>query len=125
MRRDVFQAIADPIRREIIHILAYGSLNVNAVAENFNISRPAVSRHMKILTECGLVVIHKQGRQRFCEATLGSLEQVSDWVANYRVFWTEKLSALEKFLDEHTLDQGVRSNQSTRRKSIKKRKKKF
>ena len=53
MRRDVFQAIADPTRREIIHLLSRQSLNLNAVADNFEISRPAISKHIKILTECG------------------------------------------------------------------------
>ena len=99
MRRDVFQAIADPTRREIIHILAHGSLNLNAVAGNFSISRPAISRHMKILTECGLVVIHRQGRERFCEANLRPLADVAQWVEKYRAFWTSKVDALEEFLD--------------------------
>lgn len=124
MRRDVFQAIADPTRREIIHILAHGAVNVNAVAKNFNISRPAISRHMKILTECGLVVIHDQGRERYCEANLRSLEEVSDWVGRYRIFWTAKLTALEKFLNKPDGAHGIRSNQASKRKNEKKKKKK-
>src|SRR5687767_4446884 len=109
MRRDVFQAIADPTRREIIHLLANGSLNVNAVAKNFDVSRPAISRHMKILTECGLVVIHEKGRERFCEANLRSLAAVSEWVERYRVFWTARLDALEKFLHKTDAAQGYRN----------------
>ena len=100
MRRDVFQAIADPTRREIIRIIARQSLNLNAVAENFDISRPAISRHIKILTECGLIVVKQQGRERYCEANLKSLGQVSDWIEQYRLFWTDKLDALEKFLNK-------------------------
>ena len=100
MRRDVFQAIADPTRREIIHLLAHQSLNLNAVAEKFDISRPAISKHIKILTECGLVTIKQQGRERYCEAKLEKLNQVSDWVEQYRKFWTEKLDALEEYLKE-------------------------
>ena len=100
MRRDVFQAIADPTRREIINLLAHQSLNLNAVAEKFDISRPAISKHIKILTECGLVTIKKQGRERYCEAKLEKLNQVSDWVEQYRKFWTEKLDALEEYLKE-------------------------
>lgn len=100
MRRDVFQAIADPTRRDIINLLARQSMNLNAVAENFEISRPAISRHIKILTECGLIIIHQHGRERFCEANLKSLSQVSVWVDNYRIFWTGKLNALSKFLDK-------------------------
>jgi len=100
MRRDVFQAIADPTRREIINMLAHKSLNLNSVAENFDVSRPAISKHIKILTECGLVVINQQGRERYCEAKLHKLNEVSDWVEKYRVFWTKKLDALENFLNE-------------------------
>ena len=98
MRRDVFQAIADPTRREIIHMLANQSLNLNAVAEQFDISRPAISKHIKILTECGLINIHQQGRERVCEAKLETLNEVSDWVYQYRQFWENKLDSLENYL---------------------------
>jgi len=100
MRRDVFQAIADPTRREIINMLAHKSLNLNAVAENFNVSRPAISKHIKILTECGLIVINQQGRERHCQARLEKLNEVSDWVERYRQFWESKLDALEVYLNE-------------------------
>jgi DNA-binding transcriptional ArsR family regulator len=103
MRRDVFQAISDPTRREIINLLAYQSLNLNAVAGKFKISRPAISRHIKILTECGLIVIRQEGRERFCEAKLKKLDAVSGWVEQYRVFWTSKLDALEIFLDKQEM----------------------
>jgi DNA-binding transcriptional ArsR family regulator len=99
MRRDVFQAIADPTRREIINLVARQSLNLNAVAENFDISRPAISKHIKILTECGLIVIKQQGRERYCEAQLDKLSEVTDWVEQYRIFWTAKLDALGSFLE--------------------------
>ena len=98
MRRDVFQAISDPTRREIIQLLAANTMNLNAVAEQFSISRPAVSKHIKILTECGLVTIRAEGRERYCEARLDQLAEVSDWVEQYRIFWDNKLSALEKHL---------------------------
>jgi DNA-binding transcriptional ArsR family regulator len=98
MRRDVFQAIADPTRREIIDLLAAQTLTLNGIAENFSVSRPAISKHIKILTECGLVTITQQGRERFCEANLTQLQQVSDWTEKYRVFWTKKLDALGEFL---------------------------
>ena len=100
MRRDVFQAIADPTRREIIGMIAYKSLNVNAVAENFDVSRTAIYKHLKILTECGLVVIRQQGRERYCEAKLSKLGEVSDWVEQYRKLWTERLDTLEGYLKE-------------------------
>jgi DNA-binding transcriptional ArsR family regulator len=98
MRRDVFQAIADPTRREIIGLLSKQSLTLNGVAENFDISRPAISKHIKILTECGLVVIKQQGRERYCYPDLRRLKEVSDWAEKYRAFWNSKLDALETFL---------------------------
>ncbi len=100
MRRDVFQAIADPTRREIINLLAHQRLNLNSVAENFEISRPAISKHIKILTECGLVEIRQEGRERFCEANLESLKEISKWVEQLTAFWNRKLEALEKHLSE-------------------------
>lgn len=100
MRRDVFQAIADPTRREIINMIAHKSLNVNTVAENFDVSRTAIYKHIKILTECGLLIVKQQGRERFCEAKLEKLEEVSDWVESYRKFWSNKLDALEMYLNE-------------------------
>ena len=100
MRRDVFQAIADPTRREIISMIAHESLNLNAVAEKFHISRPAISKHIKILTECGLIVINQKGRERHCEANLRKLNEVSGWVEQYKEFWTQKLDALENYLEE-------------------------
>jgi len=107
MRRDVFQAIADPTRREIISMIAHETLNLNAVADKFHISRPAISRHIKILTECGLIIINKKGRERHCEANLRKLNEVSDWVEQYKKFWTQKLDALENYLEElQTLSAG-------------------
>jgi DNA-binding transcriptional ArsR family regulator len=100
MRRDVFQAIADPTRRAIINMIAHQSLNLNSVAEQFDVSRPAISKHIKILTECGLIVIKQQGRERFCEAKLETLNEVSGWVEQYKQFWTAKLDSLEIYLDE-------------------------
>ena len=100
MRRDVFQAIADPTRREIINMLSHQSLNLNSVAENFHISRSAVSKHIKILTECGLVHVKQYGRERYCEANLKKLSEVAKWIDQYRTFWTKKLDSLENFLSE-------------------------
>lgn len=100
MRRDVFQAIADPTRREIIGMLANQPLNLNTVADKFDISRPAISKHIKILTQCGLITITQQGRERYCHAELQKLKQVADWTAIYQKFWTEKLDALGHFLEK-------------------------
>lgn len=98
MRRDVFQAIADPTRREIIAMISHQALNVNAVAGNFDVSRTAIYKHVKILTECGLIVIRQQGRERFYEARLEKLREISDWVDQYRRFWTARFDALENYL---------------------------
>ncbi len=98
MRRDVFQAIADPTRREIINLIAYNTLNLNAVADHFNISRPAISKHIKILTECGLIAIRQEGRDRYCEARLHKLKEVVSWADTYKAFWNKKLDALDHFL---------------------------
>ena len=120
MRRDVFQAIADPTRRAILGMIAAKPLNLNAVAENFDVSRPAISKHIKILSECGLIMIRQQGRERFCEAKLQNLDVVSDWVEQYRVFWTKKLDALEDFLGKQTaMETAKAKNKIKQKKSIK------
>jgi DNA-binding transcriptional ArsR family regulator len=98
MRRDVFQAIADPTRREIINLIAFQSLNLNAIADKFEMSRPAISQHIKILNECGIVAIKKDGRERFCEIKFQKLKEVFTWIDQYKSFWNSKLDALEAHL---------------------------
>jgi DNA-binding transcriptional ArsR family regulator len=100
MRRDVFQAIADPNRRAILGLLANQKLTLNGIAENFRISRPAVSRHIKILKECGLVVVVPQGRERFCEVRFDRLNEVSDWIERYRLVWEARFDRLDEILLE-------------------------
>ncbi len=99
-RRDVFQAIADPNRRKIIGLIANQSMNLNTIAEAFDISRPGISQHIKVLSECGLVVVRKKGRERYCEAKLDKLREVASWVEQYRSFWTKQFDALDKYLKE-------------------------
>jgi predicted transcriptional regulator len=81
-------------------MIAHHPLNVNAVAENFEVSRTAIYKHTKMLTECGLVVITQFGRERYCEARLERLAEVADWVEQYRKMWTERFDNLENFLDD-------------------------
>lgn len=100
MQRDVFQAIADPTRRDIIELLAGQSLPVTQVAEQFEISRPAISRHIKILNECGVVMIRKKGRKRYCRTDPQKIKEVADWANRYRKFWSERLDVLEDLLNE-------------------------
>jgi len=99
-RRDVFQAIADPTRRQIIGMLAKQSLNLNTIAEKFDVSRQAISLHVKILNECGLLSITQQGRERYCEVSLDGLNEVSEWIEQYRKHWDSKLGSLELYLDK-------------------------
>jgi DNA-binding transcriptional ArsR family regulator len=100
MRRDVFQAIADPTRRQIINMVAQQPLNLNSVAEQFDMSRQAISLHVKILTECGLITIKQQGRERYCEAKLDSLGEVSVWLEQYKQYWENKLDSMENYLSK-------------------------
>jgi DNA-binding transcriptional ArsR family regulator len=98
IRRDVFQAIADPVRRDILNMLVSQQLNLNAIAENFHISRPAISQHIKILTECGLVVIDQQGRERFCYLQPKKMSEVADWLEPFRALWEARHSRLDTLL---------------------------
>jgi DNA-binding transcriptional ArsR family regulator len=100
MRRDVFQAIADPTRRAIIALIALQPMNLNAIADNFDVSRPAISQHIKILNECGLIGIRKEGRERVCEARLDELNEVTDWIEKCRQLWTERFDRLDDLLNE-------------------------
>ncbi|MFL5774300.1 MAG: ArsR/SmtB family transcription factor [Flavisolibacter sp.] len=100
IRRDVFQAIADPTRRQIINLVAKKPLNLNAIAANFTVSRQAVSLHIKILEECGLIQVTSVGRERYCEAHLDKLNEVSLWVDRYRKHWEGRLDNLETYLDK-------------------------
>ena len=98
MRRDVFQAIADPVRRDIIELLAAEALSINAIAEKFEISRPAVSKHLKILKECDIIDYKKEGRERFCFIQPKNLIPAFMWIEQYRGLWEDKLDAFENYL---------------------------
>lgn len=97
-RRDVYQAIADPTRRAIINMIAAQPHNVNAIAANFDVTRQAVSLHIQILADCGLINVKQQGRDRVCEARLDQLGEISVWVDQYRQHWGNKLDNLEKYV---------------------------
>lgn len=97
-RRDVFQAIADPIRREIIGLVAQKSMNLNAIAEHFDVTRPAISNHIRILHECGIIDIEQVGRERFCKIQPDSLKQISDWAGQYHKLWENKIDSFEQYL---------------------------
>lgn len=107
MRRDVFQAIADPNRRAILNLLANQNLTLNGVAKHFEISRPAISRHIKILAECGLIAVRQQGRERYCEAQLEKLNEVSDWVQHYQTIWEQRFDRLDEYLTVLQKKEGI------------------
>ena len=100
-RRDaVFRAISDPTRREILGILRSGHRTVGDIAKNFRMSRPAISKHLRLLHSAGLVATRKQGTANFCSLQAGPLRVVEDWVGDYAVFWNESLRGLKKFIEE-------------------------
>ena len=100
MYKRQWQALADPTRRQIIEVLTKSPQTVNAIAKNFDISRPAISKQLKILEESSLVTIQKQGRERVCTLTLAPLKEVFSWVQQYEAFWMKKLDHLDDYLKE-------------------------
>ncbi len=109
MRRDVFQAIADPVRRDIIELLAEETLTINAIAEKFDISRPAISKHLKILNECELIDYRKEGRERFCFIQAKNLLPAFLWIEKYQNLWEDRLDSFDHYLNK--LQSKINSNQ--------------
>ena len=100
MRRDVFQAIADPVRREIIELLAKEPLSVNEVAEKFEISRPAVSKHLKILNECEIIDFNQIGRERLCLIKPQKLIPAFLWIKQYNKLWEDRIDSFENYINQ-------------------------
>jgi DNA-binding transcriptional ArsR family regulator len=98
--RDVFQALADPTRRAILTLLRQGSQPVNGIASDFPISRPAISRHLRILREADLVTEIRVGRNRLYELNAGPLREVDDWLAHYRHMWQHQLRNLKRYVEQ-------------------------
>jgi DNA-binding transcriptional ArsR family regulator len=98
MRRDVFQAIADPIRRKIIDHLSEQPLSVNIVASRFKISRPAISKHLKVLHECDIIDMKQQGRERICHLKPKKLSSAFFWLNQYRDAWENREGSFARFL---------------------------
>jgi DNA-binding transcriptional ArsR family regulator len=97
-RRDVFYALSDPTRREIIDLITEKSLNVNEIAENFEMSRSAISQHVKILIESGVVEVSQFGRERFCEVRQEKFDEITSWLQDQRKVWQSRFGKLEKHL---------------------------
>ncbi len=94
MRRDVFQAIADPTRRAIIALIALQAMTPNAIAEHFDISRQAVSKHLRILTECNLVKQEHQGREIYYSLKIEKMKEIDRWLEQYRKIWETRFDQL-------------------------------
>jgi DNA-binding transcriptional ArsR family regulator len=99
-QRDVFRAIADPTRRAILDRLRAGPAPVNALASEFEQSRPAISKHLRVLRDARLVVEERSGRERVYELRAVPLQQVAGWIEGYRSFWQVSLTNLKRFLEE-------------------------
>src|SRR3954468_13032940 len=99
MRRDVFQAIADPTRRAILSLIALQAMTPNALAEHFSSSRQAVSRHIKILTECQLVKQEQSGREIYYHFNPQKMKEVDEWLQPFRIMWEDKFEQLDQLLN--------------------------
>ncbi len=98
MRRDIFQGIADPTRRAIIALIAVQAMTPNAIAENFDMTRQAVSKHLRILTECDLVKQEHQGREIYYELVIDKMKEIDKWLEQYRMIWEQRFDNLDNYL---------------------------
>jgi DNA-binding transcriptional ArsR family regulator len=98
MRRDIFQAIADPTRRAIITLIALQAMTPNAIADNFNTTRQAVSKHLRILTECELVKQEQQGREIYYSLEIDKMGEIDKWMNQLRKIWETRFNQLDKVL---------------------------
>ncbi len=98
MRRDIFQAIADPTRRAIIGLITVQAMTPNALAEHFDTTRQAVSKHIKILTECELVKQEQQGREIYYSLQIEKMKEIDNWLAQYRQIWETQFNQLDNVL---------------------------
>jgi DNA-binding transcriptional ArsR family regulator len=98
MRRDIFQAIADPTRRAIIALIALQAMTPNAIAENFNTTRQAISKHLRILTECDLVKQEYQGREIYYSLEIEKMKEIDKWLNQFRKIWETRFNQLEQVL---------------------------
>ena len=97
-RRDIFQAIADPTRRAIIALIAVQAMTPNALAEHFNTSRQAVSKHIQILTECELIKQEQQGREIYYSLEIQKMKEIDKWLDQFRMLWETQFNQLDKVL---------------------------
>ena len=100
MKRDVFQAIADPTRRAIIALIAMQAMTPNAIAEHFDTSRQAVSKHLRILSECELVAHEQRGREIYYSLEIEKMKEIDEWLEQYRRIWESRYEQLDTLLAE-------------------------
>lgn len=100
MKRDVFQAIADPTRRAIIALVALQAMTPNAIAQHFDTSRQAVSKHLRILTECELVQQEQKGREIYYRLEIEKMKEIDEWLEQYRKIWESRFEQLDTLLAE-------------------------
>ncbi|BAU52565.1 ArsR/SmtB family transcription factor [Mucilaginibacter gotjawali] len=100
IRRDVFQAIADPTRRAILGLVALHAMTPGAIADNFNSSRQTISKHIQILNECALLTQTQSGREIYYHFNPNKMKEVADWLEPYRKLWDERLNAMDDLLNE-------------------------
>lgn len=98
MRRDIFQAIADPTRRAILTLIALHAMTPNAIAEHFDTTRQAVSKHLRILTECELVKQEQKGREIFYQLEIDKMKEIDNWIAQFRKIWEARFNQLDNLL---------------------------
>jgi DNA-binding transcriptional ArsR family regulator len=110
IRRDVFQAIADPTRRAILALVALQAMTPGAIAENFNSSRQTISKHIQILTECELLRQTQSGREIHYHFNLNKMKEIADWLEPYRQMWEGRLSAIDDLLNEMQAKQQDKKN---------------
>jgi DNA-binding transcriptional ArsR family regulator len=101
-RFDVFQVIADPSRRQMMQLLSKNTMTINSLAENFDMSRPAVSKHIKIMYNAGFISITDIGRERYCTLKQDGFNELQDFINYFDKFWTNKLSKLQTILNNKT-----------------------
>ena len=98
MRRDVFQAIADPTRRAIITLIALQAMTPNAIAEHFDSTRQSISKHLRILTECSLIKQEQQGREIYYQLEINKMKEIDKWLDQFRRIWETRFNQLDKVL---------------------------
>lgn len=98
MRRDIYQAIADPTRRAIIALIALQAMTPNALAEHFDMTRQAVSKHLRILTECELIKSDQQGREIYYQLEVDKMKEIDTWLEQFRTIWETRFSQLDDLL---------------------------